>query len=104
MTVATYLIGSSRIEYVQREANACNRKVSLMHLLDGPLVLGGECVVQKLCNYRCLAHFGCAHDDNLVTCVRRTDGIVHSIVPAHSAKKRRRERVGRGGVCGFASS
>lgn len=61
-----------------------------MHLLDGPLVFGGECVVQKLCDYRGLAHFGCAHDDNLVTCVRRTDGIVDGIVSAHSAKREKR--------------
>lgn len=88
----TYLIGASRVKYVQREANTGNREVTLVHLLDGPFVFGGECVVQKLCDYRGLAHFGGAHDDDLVTCIRRPDSIVHGIVAAHSVSERR-ERV-----------
>lgn len=56
-----------------------------MHLLDGALVLGAERIVEKLCDYRGLAHFGGAHDDDFVAGVGRSDGIVHGVVPAHSA-------------------
>lgn len=54
----THLVGAGCVQDVEGETNAGDGEVTLVHLLDGPLVLGAECVVQKLCYYRCLAHLG----------------------------------------------
>jgi len=85
LDIFTHLIGTGGVQNIEGETDACDGEVALVHLLDGPLVLGAECVVQKLGDYRRLAHLCRAHDDDFVAGVGRTDGIVHRVIPAHSA-------------------
>lgn len=80
----THLVGAGCVQDVEGETNAGDGEVTLVHLLDGPLVLGAECVVQKLCYYRCLAHLGWAHNDDFVAGVGRSNGVIHRVVSAHS--------------------